>query len=229
MLIGIMLLPLGSPAAGQTVKKKLSARQALEPFNDLIGEWKATGVLKGKPPQAKDSFWTETHNWVWKFKGEDAWVKVTIHKGKYFTSGELRYLPDKGEYQFTLQTIDNKTVVFTGTYEDRWLTMYQEDRAAKETQKLVIRLLHSNRFLYQYDVLPDGKAFYTRIYQVGATKLGEEFASGDGRPVCIVTGGLGTIKVAFQGESYYVCCSGCRDEFLSNPQKYIAAAKKKMK
>jgi hypothetical protein len=224
-----MLMVQGSSAVGQTDKKKLSPKEALAPFNELIGEWKATGVLKAKPAQAKDSFWTETHNWVWKFKGEDAWVKVKIHKGKYFTSGELRYLPDKGEYKFTLETVDNKTVVFTGTYEDRWLTLVNEDPATKETQKLVIRLLHSNRFLYQYDVLRDGKAFYTRIYQVGATKLGEEFASGDGRPECIVTGGLGTIKVAIGGETYYVCCSGCRDEFLSNPQKYIAAAKKKMK
>ena len=58
---------------------------------------------------------------------------------------------------------------------------------------------------------------------------GEEFASGDGRPECIVSGGLGTIKVSYQGQTYYVCCGGCRDEFYASPQKYIDAAKKKNK
>jgi YHS domain-containing protein len=31
------------------------------------------------------------------------------------------------------------------------------------------------------------------------------------------------------GKTYYVCCSGCRDEFNANPQKYIDAAEKAKK
>ena len=40
-------------------------------------------------------------------------------------------------------------------------------------------------------------------------------------PECIVSGGLGTMKVTYKGKDYYVCCSGCRDEFKSDPEKYI--------
>ncbi len=226
-LVGCTLLsPLGSVPA-QTGKQK-SAREGLAPLNDLIGQWKGTGIPKGNP-QPKGGFWTETLDWVWKFKGDDAWLEVSFDKGKYFTRGELRYLPKSGEYRFTLQTTDGKPVVFTGTYEDRWLTLAREDADKKETQKLVFRLLHSNRFLYQFDVQPAGKAFFSRLYQVGATKLGEDFAGDDGRPKCIVSGGLGTIKVMFQGQTYFVCCSGCRDEFNANPQKYIKAAADKNK
>jgi YHS domain-containing protein len=46
-----------------------------------------------------------------------------------------------------------------------------------------------------------------------------------------VTGGLGTMTVSYEGKTYYVCCSGCRDEFKADPKKYIAEweAKRKMK
>ena len=36
-----------------------------------------------------------------------------------------------------------------------------------------------------------------------------------------MTGGLGTIQVAYNGKTYYVCCSGCREEFAANPKKYV--------
>ena len=47
------------------------------------------------------------------------------------------------------------------------------------------------------------------------------FASGDSRPECIVSGGLGTIPVMYMGQTYYVCCSGCRTEFNADPAKYV--------
>jgi hypothetical protein len=223
------LLIQGASLTAQTGKtgKKISTKKGLQPLNELVGQWKGTGVPKGNKTEIQKGFWVETMDWVWKFKGDDAWLEVTIDKGKYFTKGEMRYLPDQDKFQLTLHTTDKKTVVFTGTFEDKTLTVERDDPATKESQKLVFRLLHSNRFLYMYDVQPDGKSFFTRQYQVGATRLGEEFASGDGRPECIVTGGLGTSPVSYQGKTYYVCCSGCREEFYREPQKYIKLAEEK--
>ena len=40
-------------------------------------------------------------------------------------------------------------------------------------------------------------------------------------------GGTGTSTVSFQGKTYYVCCSGCRDEFYATPAKYVAEFEKK--
>jgi YHS domain-containing protein len=40
-----------------------------------------------------------------------------------------------------------------------------------------------------------------------------------------VTGGLGKIQVSFGGNTYYVCCTGCRDAFNENPAKMIAEYK----
>jgi len=38
-------------------------------------------------------------------------------------------------------------------------------------------------------------------------------------------GGLGTIEVTHAGKSYYVCCTGCRDYFNENPEKFLKKRK----
>ena len=29
------------------------------------------------------------------------------------------------------------------------------------------------------------------------------------------------MAVSYQGETFYVCCTGCRDAFNENPKKYV--------
>ncbi|HEX8204174.1 MAG TPA: tetratricopeptide repeat protein, partial [Isosphaeraceae bacterium] len=43
-------------------------------------------------------------------------------------------------------------------------------------------------------------------------------------PRCIVTGGAATLSISFEGKSYPLCCTGCRDEFQENPAKYVQKA-----
>jgi hypothetical protein len=91
-------------------------------------------------------------------------------------------------------------------------------------------LLHHNRHLYRFETRPAGTTVaFTKKYQVGATKEGVAFADVPKGPECIVSGGLGTMKVLYKGKEYYVCCSGCRDEFRENPEKYIKEAEAKAK
>ena len=52
-------------------------------------------------------------------------------------------------------------------------------------------------------------------------------AGGEKKPECVVTGGLGTMQVSYMGQTYYVCCTGCRDAFNENPAKIIAEYKKR--
>ena len=59
---------------------------------------------------------------------------------------------------------------------------------------------------------------------MGLTKEGESFAAGGSAadlPKCIVTGGAAAMSITYQGKSYPLCCSGCKDEFNDNPEKYI--------
>jgi hypothetical protein len=218
---GILAVGLFLSSVTATMADESAARKAFKPLNHFVGTWRATGTPEGTREEKQRGFWTESLTWAWAFKGDDAWLTVAFDKGKYFRKGELRYLADKSQYQLTLSTTDRDGLVFTGKLADDRLTLTREDEDAKETQQLVITLLHANRFLYRYEVRPQGKTSFTKRYQVGATKEGEAFAAGDGQPECIVSGGLGTIKVAYKGQTYYVCCTGCRDEFNARPEKYV--------
>jgi YHS domain-containing protein len=122
----------------------------------------------------------------------------------------------------TLTTPDKETLTFEGALKDDKLTLDRVDDKKKETQRLVFSFLHANRFLYRYETKSTDQIPFSRRYQVGVTKEGVPFAgSGDASPECIVSGGKGTIPVSYKGKTYYVCCTGCRDEFKENPEKYI--------
>ena len=64
---------------------------------------------------------------------------------------------------------------------------------------------------------------YSRLAEVGATRKGSSFRQGGRRwPECVVTGGLGTIAVEYEGKKYFVCCTGCRDLFNEDPAGVLA-------
>jgi YHS domain-containing protein len=220
-------------AADQPAAK--SPRAALQPFSDLIGKWRGTGTPFGTQEEKQKRFWTEKMAWEWQFKDKDAWLKVAFDKSRNFTAGELRYVPAKDHFTLTLTTLKKEKITYVGALEIRdktkVLTLERDDN--KESHRLVFTFLHSNRFLYRYEVKPDGRSLYAKKWSVGATKEGEAFAVGDGKPECVVSGGTASIPVSFMGKTYYVCCSGCRDEFNASPAKYVKeyedkkAAKKK--
>src|SRR5262245_14549573 len=78
------MVPQGTP--------QRSAKEALQPFNDLIGSWRGTATPAGTKEEQQKNFWVETITWEWQFKGKDAWLTVSFEKSKHFTKGTLRYL-----------------------------------------------------------------------------------------------------------------------------------------
>jgi YHS domain-containing protein len=202
---------------------KKSPREALQAFSDLIGTWKCTGTPAGTREDKQKGFWTEKMSWEWQFKDKDAWLKIAFDKGKHFTGGELRYIPDKDHFTLTLTTVAKEKITFVGTIElrDQTKVVTFERDGDKETQRLVFRLLHDDVFRYNYAVKAEGRPLFSTKWEVGATPDGRAFAAGSGKPECIVSGGTGTSTVSYMGKTYYVCCSGCRDEFDANPAKYV--------
>jgi len=232
----LLLLPflaVAAPISGEEAPKP-SAREALQPFNELIGSWRGTGEpSQGTREEKQRNFWQETVRWEWQIKGEDAFLKLNLEKGKFFTSGELRSLPEPNTYRLTMKTVSGETQVFNGTLKEKRLTVERLDEKTKTTQRLVISLLHANRYLLRYETKGPEQVAYTSVWLVGATKEGVAFAGGEDKPECVVSGGLGTMPVIYKGKTYYVCCGGCRDAFRDEPEKYIRefeerqAAKKK--
>jgi hypothetical protein len=223
----LLLLIAGSDPP--TPPKPASAKEGLQPLNVLVGSWKGTGYPESVTKDERAAgLWTETITWGWQFKGQDAWLTATFEKGKHYAKGELRYSVEKAVYQFVVTAADKSSLTFTGALKDKVLTLDRTDAPSGEEQRLVFSLLHFNRHLYRFETRPAGSALgYTKKFQVGATKEGVAFADVPKGPECIVSGGLGTSKVTYNGKEYHVCCSGCRDEFKADPEKYIKEAAKK--
>lgn len=72
-----------------------TARDGLQKLNEFIGEWKGTGGPDKPKLDPRDTTWKESIGWSWKFKGNDAWLTMSVKDGKYLKSAELRYRPEK--------------------------------------------------------------------------------------------------------------------------------------
>lgn len=200
-----------------------TAREALRPFNVLVGSWNALGVPEGNAEQKRTGSWGEAISWEWQFQEKDAWLKVSFTKGKRFVGGTLRYLADADQYQFALATVGQETLTFTGPLKDHRLVLERRDEQAREVQRMVLSLVGDNRYLYHYEARPEDRTLFRKVYQVGATKVGQPLvAAGDEiGPLCVVSYGPPLMTLTYKGKTYYVCCTSCRQEFRTDPEKYI--------
>ena len=137
---------------------------------------------------------------------------------------------------------DTKTGLFTlqATMADKTKRTYNGRPGAKgalvlESQpdkkglvhRLTIRSLNEKRTLLLHERRRASSKFYTRVAGVGYTRAGTRLAAANTGPLCIVTEGKGTSKVSYKGKTYWVCCSGCRDAFLDDPEGVLADARQR--
>jgi len=222
LFVCLAITLVAATAAPTAEAKKKTAKEGLQELHDLIGSWKCTGnPLTGSKEEQREKFWQEKIAWQWKFDDKDVRLTADLTKGKHYSKFVIRYLPDKGAYQLEATTAAKKTLTFTGKLDRKKLAFERTDQKTKQGERLVFQLLHHNRYVLYFEERPaDGKSF-TQLYRVGSTKEGVPFASVDKGPECVVSGGLGTMPVTHKGKTYYVCCSGCRDAFREEPEKYI--------
>jgi hypothetical protein len=122
----------------------------------------------------------------------------------------------------TLVDKAGKKQVFDGELKDDILTLERTDPATKETQQIKMNTAAEGiRLIYNVAHKPEGKTLYVKDYQVACNKAGESLGRAEKKVECVVSGGLGTIPVSFGGKTYYVCCSGCKEAFTENPEKFI--------
>jgi hypothetical protein len=202
-------------------------KKALQDLSEFIGQWNGTCEAK---VSGKNTIWKEKIGWSWKFNKEgDSWIAFEVEDAKYYNKGEIRYLLADKKYQFKAKTKDGKDEeVFVGVINKQRLVLERKDEKTNDVHKITMNTAAEGvRFIFAYEVQTGGKGLASMVYKVAANKEGESLAGGGKKNECIVTGGLGTMTVNFNGKTYYVCCTGCRDEFNENPQKYIDAAAKK--
>ncbi|MFO0935719.1 MAG: TRASH domain-containing protein [Gemmataceae bacterium] len=209
-----------------TADENAKAKKALQDLGDFVGQWKGNCESKAG---GKNTLWKETLGWSWRFsKDGEAWISLDVEGAKYLAKGNLKYLPKQKKFQFTATDVDGKEQVYLGSIVRQNLQLERKDEKTGDVHKLKMNTAAEGvRFLLTYEIQTGGKGLASTVYKVAANKEGESLAGGGKKNECIVTGGLGTIAVSFEGKTYYVCCSGCRDEFNENPKKYIDAAAKK--
>jgi hypothetical protein len=219
-MFAALVLTAGLLLTAGAADEKDSARKALQQVGEFVGEWKGNGEAK---VGGKNTLWKETLNWGWKFKGGDAWIALDVKGGKYLTAGELRYDPQAKLYRLSLTDATKKDRTYEGKLARGRLVLSHKDASTGDVHRVTIYTLADGaRMIVQSEVQARGKGLFADVYKVAANKEGESFAGGGGKKnICVVTGGLGTMPVSYMGKTYYVCCSGCRDEFNAEPKKYV--------
>jgi hypothetical protein len=201
-----------------------SAKEALQALNEYIGDWKGNGISE----KDRTAVWKESANWSWRFKGKDAWLTLDLQNGKHFKKGEMRYLPEKELYQLTMFDRADKPLVFEGKFKGKRLTLTHKDKSGRTRQLQLFLAEEGLRFLYEYAVKPPNRTLFSKEFQVAMSRAGASFGTVK-KVECIVTGGLGTTAVTHKGQTYYVCCGGCRDAFNEDPERYIKEYQAKKK
>jgi YHS domain-containing protein len=197
------------------------------PFEHLVGAWKgmaipATNRLKG---------WTERHLWAWKFAdGQPVGMTLTIEGGKVLAKGQLLYDATTRAYRLEGTDPSGKPVAFTGAWDAprKTLVLDRAEASPGAKERLSIRL-NSNliRYTMWLDRREPGAPQFAKVIDINPGKEGEAFAASGSAvelPKCIITGGAATLSVTHEGKTYPLCCTGCRDEFLDNPAKYVQKA-----
>ena len=203
------------------------AKKGLQELQDFIGLWNLEGTQKVGP---KTESWSEKVSWGWKFKDGDPSVVVEFKSkdgkgaGKYYTGGELKYDVEKKKYLFTLDPVGKGEAKqeFVGEIVKGALKVERKDPKTGDVYRISMNTVADGiRFAFKSEKQDGGKGLFSAVYALNGSKDGESIAGGGPKkPECVVSGGAASMAVSYNGKTYYVCCSGCRDEFNANPAKY---------
>ena len=218
----LLLIGLSLPLAGDDADRSKSAqKEALAKFNGLIGGWRGTG----QPRRGSNSgAWQEKAEWVWVLKDDVVALDYVVTEGKLLKSARLAHDPKSGIYTLTAKIDDDIERTYAGKLDEQKLVLTsQADSKADEVYRITITQLNELRTLVLYEKRKPDITNFSRVAEVGYTRAGRRLAKeGGGQPVCVVTGGLGTIEVQHKGKTYYVCCTGCQQAFEDDPEGILA-------
>ena len=207
----------------------------------VLGSWRGT-----TNKEVGDFKAVEAPNWVWDFRSERGQPALVMksEKSQYVTSARLTYLPDKKIYRMIAQDKDGQTRTLEGQFTSPVEEFEGDDRRvhrkfklqlsevgdAKDALQLTLNQQDNNRYLFEIERKRGNR--FMRVDTVGTQREGSSFALNDTDykdRTCVISGGLGTTQVSFNGKSYWVCCSGCKAAFDEEPARWVAEFEAKQK
>ena len=209
--------------AADGTKSPENEKQELAKLQTYVGPWRGVGqVRRGSTKGA----WIERSDWAWDFsQKQHPALAFKSPQGKYFASGKI--FVDEGEKKYRLVATtasDDSQVIYKGGLNDKEQLVLQatEKRENLPARISIRQVARGDRLVVLFERASKAAGKFTRMSEVGYTRVGSNFGKGTNFVECIITGGKGTIPVSYQGKTYYVCCSGCRDYFNENPAEAIA-------
>lgn len=219
-----------------------SVMAALRPLQILLGRWNGTSrkAVLDQP------------EWVWDLTTDARQPALVLKsdKGTYIREGRLTFLTASQEYEFSVTDGEGHQKVYRGNFSKPVEDVLGDDKKLQRTYKLelteaapqgageqwkiAIGQQENNRYIVEVDRKRGGGTFQ-RVDTVNTQREGTSFALSDtdyGEKTCLISQGLGTMTVSYEGKSYWVCCSGCKAAFEEDPKKWVAkweAMQKKMK
>jgi len=206
----------------EVVEDRVRGKKSLAALQNYVGTWKGAGQVRRGSTQGA---WIEESEWVWQFDKQGAAIVQKSAKGKFVTQLELRATQQQGGFVATAKTPQGVILQFAGKLDDSGrLVLVNKDPQNQVLSRISIRIVAAGkRMIVMYEKLLTG-TLYARLGELGSTRKGSMFGGGATMIECIVSGGQGTIPVMYNGKTYYVCCSGCRDYFNDNAAEVVAAA-----
>lgn len=234
----------GSSGPTLTGEAKVSSiRDALDPLQIVVGEWR--GITFKKIGGAVS---VEEPQWEWDFTTDKEQPALVMQSetSPYFKSARLTWLVDKKSYELTTTDKDGVERVYVGNFSEPVqdvpgdnnklqrtfkLELTQvEPEEAKKLARVVLAQQENNRYLLEvYDARGDD---FVRYDTVAHQRQGTSFAASlddYGDKECVVSQGLGTISLSHNGKTYWVCCTGCKAAFEEDPARWVAKAEARKK
>lgn len=227
-----------APAANFTRDEVLAA---LKPMQILRDQWNA---LRQKGVASQGA--AEEQVWIWDFRTNPRQPALVMSSpnGQYFRQARLTYDPSKQEFSLQVTDAEDRERNFIGDYSEPVQEIEMGDKKVhrvyklqlteiepeKDAWRIVLNQQDNNRYLLELYRQRGGS--FQRFDTVSAQREGTSFALSDtdyGERTCIISGGLGTMQVSYQGKSYWVCCTGCQAAFNDDPARWIAEYEAKKK
>jgi len=211
--------PAGAPAPQADPARDGEIKEKLKAFAAYVGSWKGTATPQDRESKRKRAFWKETGGWGWSLAKGRVGLVWKPEGSRRFKEGFLTWDPGARLYRLRLTTGDDRVLDLSGP-ESAGGKIELTGDDGKGKIRIQFGQPNENRLTAVVFEQGEGQPGFLRTLEIGYTREGVQYAGPSG-PVCIVTGGLGTIPVKYQGKTYYVCCSGCKEEFEADPAKYV--------
>lgn len=193
---------------------------------ELMGSWRMTGQAKRGSSQGA---WTSTARAEW--TGIDGrTLEFRVPDSTSFDVMKVQVDPKTGEATaIDLKMTDGSARSLKRQPEnqsDRYIFV-ESVGAGPNAYRMSLNRKSRDRWTGSFDVRKSGSEVWSRLQELGLTRQGTTIAQGSGQPECVVTGGLGEIMVTVNGRTVYVCCSGCRETLLADPDAYLKPSETK--